>query len=155
MEKTCSHCGYTSRKYKISFSGLHVRLARILFEYCVNNKTYIITKKEISHLMSHTDYGNFYILQRFGLMYFIKDEDGKKKRGSWGVPLKRLHKFLKNETTVAEYFWRDKDESTNSLSEKRIYLRDVPKNETIIDYSTMLPTFLEFETDPYFSHDDE
>lgn len=88
-------------------------------------------------------------------MYFIKDEDGKKKRGSWGVPLKRLYKFLKNETTVAEYFWRDKDESTNSLSEKRIYLRDVPKNETIIDHATMLPTFLEFDEDPYFTNNQE
>lgn len=55
-EKICPHCGHVSRRYKITFSSLHVRLARIVFEYCVNNKTNAITKKDIAHLLSHTEY---------------------------------------------------------------------------------------------------
>lgn len=81
IDKTCPHCFHVSRRYKISFSSLHVRLARILYEYCVTNKTHIVTKKELAPFMTHTDYGNFYILQRFGLIYFEKDEDGKKQKG--------------------------------------------------------------------------
>lgn len=146
-EKTCPHCGHVSRRYKISFSSLHVRLARIVFEYCVQNKTNAITKKEISHLLSHTDYGNFYILQRFGLLYYIEDDNGKRIKGSWGVALRRLRDFLDNKWKVAEYFWRDKDERSNSHSERRIFLREIQKHEQWIDPVTMLPTFLAFEED--------
>lgn len=146
-EKICPHCGHVSRKYKISFSSLHVRLARIVFEYCVRTKTRTITKKEIAHLLSHTDYGNFYILQRFGLLYFIDDENGKRIKWTWGVPLYRLRDFLDNQWKVAEYFWRDKDEKSNAHSENRVFLRQIPKHDQWIDPVTMLPTFLEFATD--------
>lgn len=78
LEETCPNCGHVSRKYKISFSGLYVRLARIVFDYCVTNNVYMITKKEIAPLLSHTDYGNFYMLQRFGLIYYAEDGDGKR-----------------------------------------------------------------------------
>lgn len=152
QEKTCPTCGHVSKRYKISFSSLHVKIAKILYEYCVKNKTHNVTKTELAPYLSHTDYGNFYILQRFGLIYFEKDENGKKKKGVWGVPLKTLHKFLKNEWKIAEYFWRDKDNGTNEMSERRIFLYEVPKITRAIDYETMLPTFLEFETDPYFQY---
>ena len=82
-------------------------------------------------------------------MYFI-ERDGKRVRWEWGVPLKRLSQFLKNEWAVAEYFWRDKDESTNKMSENRILMDKIPKYEKILDPETMLPVFLEFEENPYF-----
>lgn len=115
-EIVCRSCGHSKKRYRVTFASLHVRLAKILFQYCVDNKTHIVETGEIAKKMSHTDYGNFASLQRFGLMYYLKDNDGKKLRGQFGVPLKRLHKFLKNEWDVAEYFWRDEDEGTNEHS---------------------------------------
>jgi hypothetical protein len=38
------------------------------------------------------------------------------------------------------------------MSERRIFLYEVPKITRAIDYDTMLPTFLEFETNPYFQY---
>ena len=152
QEKTCPTCGHVSKRYKISFSSLHVKIAKILYEYCVRNKTHNVTKTELAPYLSHTDYGNFYILQRFGLIYFEKDEHGKKKKGVWGVPLKTLHKFLKNEWDVAEYFWRDEDKGTNEHSTNRIYLHQVKRAGKILDPETMLPYFVEFETNPYFQY---
>ena len=151
-ETICQTCGHSKKRYKISFSGVQVRLAKILFQYCVDNKTYIVETGEIAKRMSHTDYGNFASLQRFGLMYYLKDENGKKQRGQFGVPLKRLHKFLKNEWDVAEYFWRDEDEGTNQHSETRIFLHQVKRAGKILDPETMLPYFLEFETNPHFEY---
>jgi hypothetical protein len=151
-ETICPTCGHSKKRYKISFSGVQVRLAKILFQYCVDNKTYIVETGEIAKRMSHTDYGNFASLQRFGLMYYLKDENRKKQRGQFGVPLKRLHKFLKNEWDVAEYFWRDEDEGTNQHSETRIFLHQVKRAGKILDPETMLPYFLEFETNPHFEY---
>lgn len=92
-------------------------------------------------------------MQRFGLMYILKDENGKRLRGQYGVPLKRLYQFLTNDWKVAEYFWRDEDEAENEHSENRLFLREIPKNERWFDHATMMPTFVEFETSYDFDND--
>ena len=77
-------------------------------------------------------------------------------RGQWGVPLKTLHKFLKNEWKVAEYFWRDIEKGKNELSENRVLISEIKYDPRILDPETMLPLFLEFESDETFwNHEKE
>lgn len=98
-------------------------------------------------ILTHAEYSNVAYLQRFGILYFIRNEDGTKVRGTWGVALSRLHKFLKNEWQVAEYFVRDVDSKTNEMSENRVFLSQIKKSYQVLDPVTMFPTFLEFEND--------
>jgi hypothetical protein len=63
----------------------------------------VIHKRDIEGL-THTDYGNFYSLQRFGLLYYLEDENGKRiKGGNWGVAVSRIYKFLQGDYKIAEY----------------------------------------------------
>lgn len=59
--------------------------------------------------------------------------------------MKRLASFLRGDATVAAFFWRDSDESTNTLSEYRIKVDEVPKISKILDRSTLLPYFVEYD----------
>lgn len=89
--------------YRIYFSPVHIAIIRKIFNYCVQNKTHVIHKRDIEGL-THTDYGNFYSLQRFGLLYYLEDENGKRiKGGNWGVAVSRIYKFLQGDYKIAEY----------------------------------------------------
>lgn len=151
IDKTCPHCGHTSRKYKRYFHGRDIAVCRKLFEVCVKNKTHLIDRSMLNNTLTHVEYSNFAYLQRFGLIYFIKDENGKNVRGEWGVALSRLHKFLKNEWKVAEYFWRDTDSGRNEMSDTRIFMSEVDPKLDLTNPDTQLPAFLEFETDSFFA----
>lgn len=61
--------------YRVHFSTLHINIVRKVFRWCVDHKTHIIHKSDIQDL-THTDYGNFYILQRFGLLYYMESSEG-------------------------------------------------------------------------------
>lgn len=58
-KKTCPCCGHVSKRYKVTFSTLHIRLAKMLFQYCTENKTNIVETGAIGKYMNHSDYGNF------------------------------------------------------------------------------------------------
>jgi hypothetical protein len=149
LEKTASHelykctcCNHIGSRYKVTFNSMYSGMALKVFKHCIKTKSHLFDKGDIAGL-SHTEYGNFSILQRFGLLYFIKDDGGKKIRGKWGVPMKRLAKFIRGDTTVAAFFWRDSDEDTNELSDERITIDQVPKISRILDKDTLLPVFVE------------
>lgn len=140
----CPSCGHLHRSYRVQFSRLHLRLARIVFEHCVTHGVHEFRLAEIKGL-KHTDYTNLSFLQRFGLIYFLKDAEGRKIRSHWGVPLRRLAQFLRGEWAVAKWTRRDVDARENENAEERIFLHQIPKGENVLNRETMLPVFLEFD----------
>ena len=74
--RRCTCCGQNFSIYKTYFSSVHLRILIKVFKWAIANKKYEFQKKELQQVLSHTDYGNFCVLQRFGLIYHLKDEDG-------------------------------------------------------------------------------
>lgn len=100
----CPLCESKKSVYRIHFSKLHVSILKKIFVHCVEQKTHIIKKSDIKTL-THWDYTNFPVLQRFGFLYWLTDEEGNRTRKNklWGVAVWRIASFLKWEYAVAEY----------------------------------------------------
>lgn len=111
--------------YRIFFSPIHIAIIRKIFTYCIENKTHVIQKRNIPGL-THTDYGNFYSLQRFGLLYYLEDENGKRiKGGNWGVAVSRIYKFLQGDYKIAEYSEKNTATKWQETSENRVSIHEI------------------------------
>lgn len=143
----CPACGQDYKLYKTFFTTIQVKLLKKIFAYCVQNKTHEIQKKDLPSL-SRTEYGNFYTLQRFGMIYFLKDENGKRiKGGSWGIPLKRVAAFLQGEGKVAKYYLRNTATKQNTSSDEKVSIHEVKQiNKFLDELKNFTPTFIEYET---------
>lgn len=141
----CPACGNTYSVYKIHFSQIHLDILKKIFVWCAKNKVHEFHKREIPNL-SHTEYWNFCFLQRFGFLYFLKDTDGKKvKGGYWGMPMKRVYKFLNGEATCSKYFVRNTATGHNIQSEEKITAQNVKNFANVLDPETLKPAFLAYE----------
>lgn len=139
----CSFCGALHNKHVVKFSRFHLNLLVKIFNYVVKTGNYRFSKKDILGL-SHTEYGNFYQLQRFWLLFFPTDDNGKKlKGGEWGMPLKRVAGFLRGDIFISEYYVRDKQKKHNVSSETKIRVFDVPESKN--DFSQEIPDFVSYE----------
>lgn len=150
----CQTCHVEHSVYRIYFSTMHLQILRKVFKYCVENKTHIIHKNNIPGL-THTEYGNFYALRRFGLLYWF-EEDGKKvKGGTWGVAVTRIYKFLKGQYAISEYSERNTATESLHTSEKKIKINEIPRYTTFgEDTNNFLPSFVKYEENPdYFTSD--
>lgn len=150
----CQTCHVEHSVYRIYFSTMHLRILRKVFKYCVENKTHLIHKNDIPGL-THTDYGNFYALRRFGLLYWF-EEDGKKvKGGKWGVAVTRIYRFLKGQYAIAEYSERNTATETLHTSERKITINEIPRYTSFAeDTNNYLPSFVKYEENPdYFISD--
>lgn len=138
----CESCGQKIIEYKLTFTALHLNILQKIFKHCVATKQHEFSKKEID--LSHTDYGNFYVLQRFWLIYFKTDENGKRiKDGSWGVPMKRVSAFLRGDLYISEYFIRKRGENIASDSKIRVF--DIKQGEKYFVPGEHKPLFVEYE----------
>lgn len=71
----CRFCGSEHRVYKLYFSISHLEILKKIYIYCINNKTNTFNKKDLD--LTHTEYGNFPFLKRFGLIYLERPEKEK------------------------------------------------------------------------------
>ena len=141
----CPACGNKYSLYKMEFSSVHLDIMKKIFKFCIENRVHEFHKKEIPGL-SHTEYGNFCFLQRFGFLYFLKDTKGKRvKGGYWGMPVSRVYKFLKGEATCSKYFVRNTATGENIPAEEKIFVSQIKKFSNILDPETMQPLFLSHE----------
>ncbi len=139
----CPSCGSKISIYKVNFSKMHLEILIKIFKWCVKNKTHEFHKSEIKGL-SHTEYGNFYTLQRFWLLYFLKSPEGKRVKGwYWGLPLKRVYKFLQGQTKIAEYYTRNTATGQNIPAENKVCVQEIKNYWVCFDWIT--PAFLEYE----------
>lgn len=144
----CQTCHVEHSIYRIYFSTMHLQILRKVFKHCIENNVYQIHKKDIPGL-THTDYGNFYALRRFGLLYWL-EEDGKKvKGGHWGVPVGLVRKFLMGNWAVAEYSEKNTASQKMENSPRRICIQDLPRYKTLTDdQNAFLPYFVKYEENP-------
>lgn len=134
----CKFCGVQQKIYKLYFSTVHAKIAAKIFKYCVENKTHVFNKKDLD--LTHTEYGNFPFLKRFGLIYKEKPETGK----TYGAPVRRLKEFFEGKWAVAEYSVKDTKSKTQEVSESRVFIQDIKKMEA--DFTDWLkPFFVEYE----------
>lgn len=145
----CPLCENTRSVYKIHFSLAHVRILQKIFVHCVENKTHIIKKSDIVTL-THWDYTNFPVLQRFGFLYWLQDEEGNRTRkwGKWGVAVKRIRDFLIWAYEVAEYSERDTATKKQRTSDRRITIAEVRRysdEQRKKDNESFLPYFITYE----------
>lgn len=141
----CSTCGVEHSVYRIYFSTMHLSILRKVYAYCVENKTHVIEKKEIPGL-THTDYGNFYTLRRFGFLYWLEDDGKKVKGGHWGVAVSRIHDFLTWNWAVAEYSEKNTASQHMENSKTRICIKDIPRYKTLTDdQNSFMPYFVEYQ----------
>lgn len=127
--KICSFCGALHNTHTIHFSRFHLNLLIKIFNFVVTTGNYRFNKKDIKWL-SHTEYGNFYQLQRFWLLFFPTDEEGKKVKGwYWGMPLKRVAGFLRGDVFISQFYVRDKQKKQNISSEWKIRVFDIPEGK--------------------------
>lgn len=75
--RVCSYCNAKHSTHTITFSSFHLGLLTKIFNHVVSTGNYNFCKDDLPSL-SHTEYGNFCQLQRFGLLFFQRDEEGKK-----------------------------------------------------------------------------
>lgn len=152
----CTVCGVERTRYRVFFNQVLIGICYKILDYCVKNKTYKISKRDIEGL-SHTEYGNFCTLQRFGLLFYLKNEKtGRKIKGGYrGVPVTRMADFLQGKRKVAEYYRRDVVTGSNESSDNRIAITEIQKYKTYgQDYNNYLPTFVQYgqdldSSDPY------
>lgn len=80
--------------YTVTFSTVHLGILIKVFNYAVLTGSYYFQKSDLPNL-TRTEYGTLFTLQRFGLLFFKEDDEGKRvKGGEWGIPLKRVYAFL-------------------------------------------------------------
>jgi len=149
---TCPCCGSTVRTYRVHFSTLHINILRKVFRWCVEHKTHMIHKSDIQDL-THTEYGNFYILQRFWFLYYLEYSEGNKMKGwYWWVAVRRIAEFLDNKWKVAEYSEKNTATKEQSVSENRLFYSDIVnkyKGKNLFD-EDMRPSFRQYlEDDTY------
>lgn len=113
----CSCCGVTHKQYKVFFTNIHLSILIKIFKWSVEHRNIEFKKSELKKILNHTDYGNFYTLQRFWLIYFLRDkETGRKIKWSWGVNLKRIYNFLNWDYKIAQFYRRNTATKTNISS---------------------------------------
>lgn len=138
----CPCCGSKISYYTVHFSKLHLDILTKIFKRAVKNKIHEFHKKEIKDL-SHTEYGNFYTLQRFWLLYFLKTKDWKKIKGwYWGLPIKRVYKFLNWKAQISEFYTRNTATGQNIPATNKIFINQV-KNYSFDE--SLRPTFIDYE----------
>lgn len=132
----------SNKPYTTHFSTLHVTILIKIFNHVVKTKNYLFNKKDIPNL-THTQYGNFFTLQRFGLLFYPTDEDGKRiKGGYWGINLKRTHAFLRGDYKISKYYTRDKLLKQNSPSEEKITVHGVKNSDNC--FKENVPDFINY-----------
>lgn len=139
--RVCSFCGAVHTSHKIRFSSFHLNLLIKIFNHVVKTWNYNFKKRDIPGL-SHTEYWNFYQLQRFWLLFFPEEEGKRKKGGAWGMPLKRVASFLRGDDFISEYYIRDKQTKLNIPSESKIRVFEIPKEN---NFTNELPDFISYE----------
>lgn len=118
----------------------------IVFKWAIANKRHEFRKRELQNLLSHTDYGNFCVLQRFGLIYHLKDEDGIiLKNWSYWIPLKRVYRFLQGDFEIAKYFTRNTATKRNEPSEEKINIWGIKNVVQIVEEGDLIPSFIEYD----------
>lgn len=97
--------------------------------------------------LTHSDYGNFYALRRFGFLYWLEDVDGRKRKGGhWWVAVSRIYEFLKGRWEVAEYAEKDTSNNSGETSLRRITINQIPRYKTLwVDNDNFLPSFIKYE----------
>lgn len=124
---------------------MHLHILQKVYAYCVENKTHIIEKSKIPGL-THTDYGNFYTLRRFGFLYWLEDDGKKVKGGHWGVAVSRIHDFLRGNWAVAEYSEKNTASQHMENSQNRILISEIPRYKTLTDdQDSFMPYFVEYQ----------
>lgn len=139
--KFCSFCFAKHSVHTVRFSRFHLNLLTKIFNFVVKTWNYRFRKKDIKGL-SHTEYGNFFQLQRFWLLFFPIGEDGKKcKTGEWWMPLKRVAGFLRWDVFISQFYIRDSQAKINTPSEAKIRVFDVPKKTRFEE----IPDFVSYD----------
>lgn len=139
----CPACGSKISVYKVYFSKMHVEILIKIFKWAVENKTHEFAKSEIKGL-THTEYGNFYTLQRFWLLYFLKDKNGKRVKGwYWGIPIQRAYKFLQGQTKISEYYTRNTATGQNIASENKVFVSQIKVLENT--FTGLAPSFISYD----------
>jgi hypothetical protein len=130
------------KPYTVHFSSLHVSILIKIFNEVVKTGRHEFKKKDIPNL-THTEYGNFFTLQRFGLLYFPTDGEGKRiKGGSWGMDRKRVYDFLNGDFKISKYYVRDILIKKNFSSEEKITVRQVKNSENA--FKENVPDFVNY-----------
>lgn len=130
------------KPHKVHFAGVHLGILIKVFNHVVHSGSNEFKKSDLPNL-TRAEYGNFYMLQRFGLLYFPLDDDGKRKKGGhWGIDRKRVYDFLNGDFKIAEYYIRDKLTKKNYPSEEKITVHGI-KNSTNA-FEKNLPDFVTY-----------
>jgi len=133
----------THTPYTVTFSTVHLGILIKVFNHVVQTGSYYFKKSDLPNL-TRTEYGNLFTLQRFGLLFFTEDEEGKRvKGGEWGIPLKRVYAFLNGNATISKYYTRDKLIGKNFPSEEQVSVHQI-KNSTDT-FKNIVPDFVNYK----------
>lgn len=61
----CTCCGHIGSRYKVTFNSMFVSLSLKVFKHCIKTKSHLFDKSDLANDLSHYEYGNFAILQKF------------------------------------------------------------------------------------------
>ena len=145
MPKTierCALCNHIIAKRKVVFNHSHLTATMKAFNYAMRHGTTRVHTPDLG--LSNVEYTVFNYLIRFGLMYKTDDM----KSGEYGVPRKRISEFLHGRWRVAEYIIRDPVTKTQTMSESRVFVFQVPKiKDVMAKYGPKLTEYV-VESDP-------
>lgn len=132
-KQPCPTCGQNIAKRIVPFCGTMLGATVKFYKTYMDLNQYpgynhgVIRLHEVDctdpkYKLTQTEYSRANELVRFGILYKEKGMP----RGSFGLNVQFIRKFLNNETTVAEYYSRDPVTREVELSESRIYFRQAP-----------------------------
>lgn len=110
----CPTCGRAMNRYKITLKRHMVVSMRKVYMWCGEKRVHEFQRKDIRHLLvSENETAHFGDLVYFGGILY------KKRRGFWGMNMKRARAFLHGESQINTSAWKDPFTKKVELSDPR------------------------------------
>ena len=127
-KENCELCGHNIAKRKVTFCSALASAALKAYLHAYETNAKFVKIRELN--LTTSEYARMNDLVRFGLLYKNGEEA---VNGEYGIPKERLHAFFNNKYTVSAHYLKNPITKENEMSEERIYFKDVPKVQDVID----------------------
>jgi len=134
-EGACPYCGHEDRDRKIAFFVDMARALHKVWVWCMANKKYEFTRKEVKHLFTNENqtarFGDWIMFG--GLVYRPKNESGEIEKGTYGLNKDRVRQFFTGQLSIPTIIIKKRVwGKTELLKESYKTIKDMPELNTLL-----------------------